>query len=166
VNASLWATRVWHEFRAGNLTRAFRDVLLKLNAYARGGVAFPSQATLAARTACSVRTVARALAVARDLDLISWAERRVRRGWRWLRTSNVYRLVMPQTPVQPQPRPPRAPSKSSFSPPRAESPVVGATNFDALSAMLVAASKGPDLLAARRAAFSRQSTIERIHGCP
>jgi hypothetical protein len=80
VNASLWATRVWHEFRAGNLTRAFRDVLLKLNAYARGGVAFPSQATLAARTACSVRTVARALAVARDLDLISWAERRVRRG--------------------------------------------------------------------------------------
>jgi hypothetical protein len=34
------------------------------------------------------------------LGLVSWAERRVRAGWRWLRTSNAYRLVMPDGSVR------------------------------------------------------------------
>ena len=36
-----------------------------------------------------------------SLDLVSWTERRVRAGWRWLRTSNLYRLVTPCSPVAP-----------------------------------------------------------------
>jgi hypothetical protein len=29
----VWTTRVWQEYRAGNLTRAFRDVLLTLRTF-------------------------------------------------------------------------------------------------------------------------------------
>ena len=72
---------------AGNLTRAFRDVLLTLHSYrGTGGVAWPSQATLAERAHTCVRTVQRALDQARVLDLLHSCERRVRAGWRWLRT--------------------------------------------------------------------------------
>jgi hypothetical protein len=39
------------------------------------------------------RTVAHALAAARDLGLVNWTERRIRRGWRWLRTSNACKLT-------------------------------------------------------------------------
>lgn len=28
-----------------------------------------------------------------ELGLVSWTERRVRAGWRWLRTSNAYRFA-------------------------------------------------------------------------
>ena len=91
-----WTARVWAEFRARNLTRTERDVLLTLRTFrAPGGGCWPSHATLAERTRCSVRTVIRALAAARTLGLVDWTERRVRRGWRWLRTSNLYRLTTP-----------------------------------------------------------------------
>ncbi len=42
-----WTARVWQEFRAGNLTRAARDVLLTLRTYrGRGGLICPSHVLL------------------------------------------------------------------------------------------------------------------------
>lgn len=97
-----WTDRIWREYRAGNLTRAFRDVLLVLRSYrGAGGLICPSHETLADRAGCKVRTVGRALRHAQSLGLVSWAERRVRRGWRWLRTSNRYWLTVPDDAVQP-----------------------------------------------------------------
>jgi hypothetical protein len=96
-----WADRVWREFRAGNLTRSWRDVLLTLATFrGHGGSIHPSHATLAERGRCSVRTVQRALAHGQRLGLVEWSERRVRASWRWLRTSNAYRLLLPPDPVR------------------------------------------------------------------
>ena len=92
-----WTARVWLEYRAGNLTRA-RDVLLTLHTF-RGTGGGPSHATLADRSRCCTRTVARALAQAQVLGLVSWAERRVRAGWRWLQSSNLYRFAVPIGPT-------------------------------------------------------------------
>ena len=104
-----WRDRVWQEWRINNLTRAFRDVLLTLATYrGTGGVAHPSHETLASRAGCCVRTVQRALQAARDLDLVRWTERRVRAGWRWLRTSNAYRLGVLARGVEPGLRPCRS----------------------------------------------------------
>jgi hypothetical protein len=84
--ANPWRDRVWQEFGAGNLTRAYRDVLLTLATFrGPGGLICPAHATLAERASCSVSTVRRALAQAFRLDLVSWTERRIRAGWRWLR---------------------------------------------------------------------------------
>jgi hypothetical protein len=103
-----WTARIWAEFRCGNLTRAWRDALLTLATFrGRGGTICPSHATVAARTALAPKTVERALHAARDLGLVTWSERRVRRGWRWVRTSNLYRLILPDAPVEPGLRRPR-----------------------------------------------------------
>jgi Helix-turn-helix domain len=76
-----WINRIWQEYRAGNLTRAARDVLLTLHTFrGHGGVAWPSQVTLGERANCDERTVRRALVAARDLGLVHWTERRVRAG--------------------------------------------------------------------------------------
>jgi DNA-binding transcriptional MocR family regulator len=97
-----WTARIWSEFHAGNLTPVWKDVLLTLRTFrGLGGTAWPSHATLAKRARCSPSTVLRALKRADELGLVRWAERRVRAGWRWLRTSNVYRFLMPETPVEP-----------------------------------------------------------------
>jgi hypothetical protein len=96
-----WTDRVWHEFRAGNLSRARRDVLLTLEHYRGCGEIRPSHAILAERAGCSVKTVQRALADAQALGLVDWAERRIWRDWRWLRTTNRYFLLMPGGPVIP-----------------------------------------------------------------
>jgi hypothetical protein len=93
-----WRQRIWHEFHADNLTRAYRDVLLTLATY--GPRPWPSHETLATRARCCVRTVQRALQAAQDLGLVSWVERRVRAGWRWLRTSNRYTLTLSGEPVR------------------------------------------------------------------
>ena len=101
-----WIARVWAEFHAGNLTRAARDVLLTLHTFrAHGGAAWPSHATLASRARCCTRTVQRALQEAQRLCLVDWAERRVRAGWRWLQSSNLYRFLMPDGPVEKAARP-------------------------------------------------------------
>jgi len=107
-----WTDRIWREFRAGTLTRSWRDVLLTLATFrGSGGAIHPSHSTLAERGRCSVRTVQRALAHAQRLGLVVWAERRVRASWRWLRTSNTYRLLDargagpgPPTPLLAPPR--------------------------------------------------------------
>ena len=93
------------------MTRAARDVLLTQHTFrGRGGAAWPSHATLADRARCCTKTVQRAQAQAQGLGLVSWAERRVRAGWRWLRTSNRYRFGVPEGAVQAapshSPRPP------------------------------------------------------------
>jgi hypothetical protein len=93
--------------------------------------------------------------VAADLGLVSWAERRVRAGWRWLRTSNLYRLMTPLEPVM-------AAVKAVW-------PRCATTGQDdrggerlgkkeALATMLRAAVALPDLLAMRRAAMVRGMT--------
>jgi hypothetical protein len=151
----MWTDRVWHEFRAGNLTRSYRDVLLTLRTFrGTGGLCVPAHATLADRAQCSVRTVQRALVQAQVLDLVSWTERRVRAGWRWLRTSNAYRLAVPERPVQPGMRAP-------FRRPAACPATVGQTvrggeslsKKGALQEMLAATAGLPELLAMRRAAI-------------
>jgi DNA-binding transcriptional MocR family regulator len=146
-----WTTRIWQEFRAGNLTRAYRDVLLTLHTYrGTGGTAWPSHETLADRAECCTKTVQRALAQAKELDLINWAERRVRAGWRWLRTSNLYRFVVPAAPVKPAPRPtPTAPALTDKTPREGRE-----SKKEALEELLRAAARAPDLLLRRRQAMA------------
>ena len=79
MNLDVWRRRVWAEFRACNLTRGERDVLIHLSHY--GERPWPSHATLAQRARCSVRTVQRALAAGAALGLVQWAARRVQRGY-------------------------------------------------------------------------------------
>jgi hypothetical protein len=150
--ANPWRDRVWKEFRADNLTRAYRDVLLTLATFrGAGGLICPAHATLAERAGCSVSTVRRALTQAFRLDLVSWTERRIRAGWRWLRTSNVYRLAVPAGPVQRGMRPgwPRRRTNGQSD--------GGGENLNkkgALREMLRGAAALPDLLALRRAAMA------------
>ncbi len=105
--AQAWTVCVWLHFRAGNLTRAYRDVLLTLRTFrGAGGDCYPSHQTLADRAECCTRTVRRALEQGALLGLVSWTERRVRRGWRWLRASNCYSFATPAGAVQPGQRKP------------------------------------------------------------
>jgi DNA-binding transcriptional MocR family regulator len=91
-----WFGRVLLEHRAGNLTPGQKDCLHFLRTFrGRGGRIYPSHETLADRAGHSVSTVQRALQAARALGLVRWAERRVRKGWRWVRTSNAYELIVP-----------------------------------------------------------------------
>ncbi len=152
-----WTARVWREFHADNLTRAYRDVLLTLRTYrGHGGQITPAHATLADRAGCHARTVQRALIMARTLGLVSWTERRVRAAWRWLRTSNSYRLETPAEAVQPGLRPawPCRRTTGQFGGggenPRKQEADKG--RKAALAEMMREAAVLPDLLAARRAA--------------
>lgn len=154
-----WTTRIWHEFRAGNLTRAHRDCLLTLHTFrGPGGVAWPAHATLASRARCGIRTVQRALRQAADLDLVSWHEQRRRAGWRWLRTSNLYRFVVPAAAVQKLQI-----CRISAAPLTTGQPGRGGESGSkkaALRTMLEAAQGLPDLLAQRRATM-RQRLLTR-----
>ena len=157
-----WTARVWRETRAGNLTRAYRDALLTLATYrGRGGACYPSHATIADRANVSVRTVQRALVMARRLGLVDWTERRVRAAWRWLRTSNSYRLAVPDGPVQAGLRP--------AWPRRATTGQIGRggeslSKKAALQEMMLAAGRLPDLLAERRQAFESKMRCKDPQG--
>lgn len=146
-----WRQRIWREFNAGNLTRSYRDVLLTLAGY--GPRPWPSHETLAARARCCTRTVQRALEAARGLDLVSWAERRIKAGWRWLRTSNIYRLLVPDGPVATTGH--KVPGGES----KVRKPAREGSNA-ALAELMRAASRLPDLLALRRTAMEA-----RLRGC-
>jgi hypothetical protein len=89
------------EFDVGNMSRGFRDVLLELANYPAGHCV-PSHETLAGRAKVSVSTVEKALRRAKILALLVWRSRHDWDGWRWLRTSNCYRFLMPETPVEPR----------------------------------------------------------------
>lgn len=158
--SATWTDRIWREWRQKNLTTAFRDVLLTLRTYrGHGGLICPAQATLAARARCTVRTVARALRHAQTLGLVSWAERRVRRGWRWFRTSNRYRLTVPDSDVQAGngpvwPR--RATTGQNVGGGESRQKEVGQSGHKtALARMMAEAAVMPDLLAMRRATADR-----------
>lgn len=148
--ACQWTRRVWAEFDGGLLTRAARDVMLTLRTFrGAGGQCWPSHATLANRAACDVRTVQRALAQGRHLGLVDWIERRVRKGWRWLRTSNRYTFQTPETPIDPELKLRRRviPATNRHSAGGAERKV----NQEALKALVAEAWRHPiDLLAQRR----------------
>jgi hypothetical protein len=95
-----WIARVWREFHARNLTPTWRDVLLSLRSFrGRDGTICPAHATLGQAARCHENTVQRALQAARGLRLVDWAGRRIRLGWRALRTSNSYVLLVPKNPV-------------------------------------------------------------------
>jgi hypothetical protein len=98
---ALWRGRVSAEFAADNLTRAYRDVLFTLADFhtCKEGI-FPAHATLAERANASVPTVRRALAMGRRLGLVDWDAQWVRQGWRMLRTTNRYILLLPATPIE------------------------------------------------------------------
>src|SRR3954469_25379712 len=101
MQETTWCGYVRRAHRDGHLTRHYRDVLLELHGYrGSGGIAWPAHSTLAERAECCVRTVQRALEAARELGLVSWTARRLRAGWRSLRSSNAYRLERPQQPLQ------------------------------------------------------------------
>ena len=74
MKADLWIPAVWAQFRAGNLTPLFRDVLLRLQKFDRGQGLWPAHETLAERAACSVRTVRDALKQGRALGpfIVLW----------------------------------------------------------------------------------------------
>ncbi len=102
MTADQWTPAVWTQFRAGNLTRAFRDVLLTLQTFDGRGGLYPSHATLAARAICAVRTVQEALRQGRALGLVSWHSGAARR------TSNRYVLSVPKAAAEPGARLSRA----------------------------------------------------------
>jgi hypothetical protein len=144
-----WTARVWTEYRAGNLTRSARDVLLTLHTFrGTGGHCWPSHATLADRAKCCTRTVQRALQHAQCLGLVDWAERRVKAGWRWLQSSNLYRFLSREAPVQPGMQPPRKARAALTDSVPGE---VRVSKKAALGELLREATAAPDLLAMRRA---------------
>lgn len=96
-----WVARVWAEFRAGNLTWAFKDALLTLRTFRGPGGIYPKHETVAEQCGAGVRTVQRAFDQAAALDMLAWEHRRVRVGWRSLRTSSIYRLILPKAPCVP-----------------------------------------------------------------
>ena len=155
-NVNPWIARVWSEFRAGTLTRTYRDVLLTLQTFrGNGGLICPAHATLADRAKCGVRTVQRALRQAERLGLVLWVERRIRRGWRWLRTSNVYHLSVPDAAVDSSLRPLWPCHSTNCQPGRGgeslEKEDANQGRKAALAAMIREAAGLPDLLAIRRA---------------
>ena len=103
--ADQWTPAVWTQFRTGNLTRAFRDVLLTLQTFDGRCGLYPSHATLAARAACAVRTVQEALRQGRALGLVSW------HSGASSRTSNHYVLTLPRVAAEAGARLSRAASR-------------------------------------------------------
>jgi hypothetical protein len=148
-------TPVWREFGAGDLTRASRDVLLTLKTYSsgRGEDCWPAHATLAERCKCSIRAVQRALAQARLLDLVSWSERRFKAGWRWLRTSNLYRLIVPSAPVAAGMRARRTTGHLELGGEIQKEEAAQECKKTVLVGMMESAGKLPNLLIARQKAF-------------
>ena len=94
MTAERWIPAVWAQFRTGNLTRAFRDVLLTLRTFDGSAGLYPSHATLADKAGCAVRTVQEALRQGRALGLVSWHSGAPRR------TSNRYVLTVPRAAVE------------------------------------------------------------------
>jgi hypothetical protein len=101
-----WRERAWREFKLGNLTRCYRDVLLALPTF-RGpdGDLFPSHAAIARRARCDERTVRRALAMGAELVMVAVLPRRMKTKGRYVRASNRYLLNVPESQPKPGLRP-------------------------------------------------------------
>ena len=99
-----WLARVDVERRTGNLTALHAEIARALaRRLGVDGQLDPSHATIATDAGCGERTVRRALTAMRDIGLISWEQRLVRRPWpaggsgatRAEQTSNAYVLQVP-----------------------------------------------------------------------
>jgi hypothetical protein len=89
-----WRDDIWAAYKAEALTRAERDVLLRLLLHRnRGGVCWPSQARLADLAQCGMSTVGRAIKAAQELGLLVVTACYRRVGGAVRRTVNLYRLV-------------------------------------------------------------------------
>lgn len=82
-------------WRAGAFTRLGKDLLHVLAGYSRCGSIWPSHATLAERLQCHPDSVGRTLRELREAGWVTWEMRRVRRGSRVVRSSNLYTLRVP-----------------------------------------------------------------------
>ena len=92
--ADLWIPAVWAQYRVGNLTPLFRDVLLRLQKFDRGQGIWPAHETLAEHANCCVRTVRDALKQGRALGLVDWVSGAGRR------ISNRYTLLVPKVAAE------------------------------------------------------------------
>jgi len=82
---------ILNTFRAGQLSRTAKDVLLIIGSNQQRPMSF---ATIAHLAKCSRRSVAYAVQQAEALGIIERTQRRVRRGNRVLRGANAYRFLM------------------------------------------------------------------------
>lgn len=76
------------------LTCAQKDVLMKLATFLGKDGLWPSHETIAKAADVSVRTVIRALERAYELGIVERIRRTILRGYRRVRTSNSYRLIV------------------------------------------------------------------------
>ena len=113
----VWLARAQLERRAGRLTSLHVDIgKALLKRLGQDGRCDPAHATLAADLVCGPSTVGRALNRLRDVGLLTWEQRLVRRPWpaggagatRVEQTSNAYAFLLPTEPVAaPRSRPVR-----------------------------------------------------------
>ena len=91
-----WKDEIWTAYKATELTRGERDVLLRLLLHrGRGGVCWPSQARLADLARCGLSTVGRAIRAAQGLGLLVVTACYRRVGGAVRRTVNLYKLIHP-----------------------------------------------------------------------
>lgn len=158
-----WTLRVEAEFKAGNLTRAYRDVLLELAKHRGPDGVYPAHKTLADATGASVRTVQRALDQGAALDLVSWLPRYREERGRQLRTSNRYFLMTPTTPVEPG-RGPVWPRSDKIAEEKEKiKKEARQQEREAWQEVQNAAARGPNLLEMRRKAIEAQQRA-RLEG--
>lgn len=81
---------ILNTFRAGQITRTMKDVLLIMAARTRPA----SYEGLANAAGCSRRMVAYTVAQAESLGILVRVHHRVRRGYRWMNGKNSYRFIM------------------------------------------------------------------------
>jgi hypothetical protein len=91
-----WRDDIWAAYKVEALTRAERDVLLRLLLHRnRGGVCWPSQARLADLAQCGLSTVGRAIKAAQEFGLLVVTACYRRVGGAVRRTVNLYKLICP-----------------------------------------------------------------------
>lgn len=88
--ASPVITTILNTFRAGQITRTMKDVLLIMASRHKPA----SYEAIAHATGCSRRMVAYTLSQAEALGLLERVHHRIRRGGRWMNGKNTYRFVM------------------------------------------------------------------------
>jgi hypothetical protein len=139
-----WTARVWQEFRADNLTRACRDVLLTLRTFrGHGGVAHPSH-----ENPCQPRRLLRPHGAASATGCP--------RPWPCAmdRAARAGRLAVPARGVEPGLRPRRSTTgQKGRGGERLKTEDTCRRKKAAWEAMRLAAAALPDLLAIRREAF-------------
>jgi len=107
----IWLARAELERKARRLTALHVDVAgALLKRLGVEGQCDPAHATLAEDAGCDPSTVLRAMNALREVGLVTWERRLVRRPWpaggrgatRAEQTSNAYELLLPDRPVAPR----------------------------------------------------------------